>query len=182
MLHKQGDANMKRKTAQRNGSAILWAVLVMLMISLISAGIILVDRMYYMREQEENNRVQAKFYAESAITLVQQDILKEGTVTDEATGATYQSIFVSDGNTAETFTISLPDAGNWECTVTVNHSVVNDSETDANKRRLSGEIYLTARITRNTAGSGEKELSEVCGKLSVPANATQWRWDGYYQL
>ena len=163
---------MKRKTAQRNGTAILWAVLVMLMISLISAGIILV----------ENNRVQAKFYAESAITLVQQDILKEGTVTDEATGATYQSIFVSDGNTAETFTISLPDAENWECTVTVNHSVVNDSETDANKRRLSGEIYLTARITRNTAGSGEKELSEVCGKLSVPASATQWRWDGYYQL
>ena len=108
MLHKQGDANMKRKTAQRNGAAILWAVLVMLMISLISAGIILVDRMYYMREQEENNRVQAKFYAESAITLVQQDILKEGTVTDETTGATYQSIFVSDGNTAETFTISLP--------------------------------------------------------------------------
>ena len=88
MLHKQGDANMKRKTAQRNGTAILWAVLVMLMISLISAGIILVDRMYYMREQEENNRVQAKFYAESAITLVQQDILKEGTVTDETTGAT----------------------------------------------------------------------------------------------
>lgn len=44
---------MKRKTAQRNGSAILWAVLVMLMISLISAGIILVDRMYFMREQEE---------------------------------------------------------------------------------------------------------------------------------
>ena len=76
MLHEQGDANMKRKTAQRNGAAILWAVLVMLMISLISAGIILVDRMYYMREQEENNRVQAKFYAESAITLVQQDILK----------------------------------------------------------------------------------------------------------
>ena len=161
---------MKRKTAQRNGAAILWAVLVMLMISLISAGIILVDRMYYMREQEENNRVQAKFYAESAITLVQQDILKEGTVTDETTGATYQSIFVSDGNTAETFTISLPDAGNWKCTVTVNHSVVNDSETDA------------AKVTRNTAGSGEKELSEVCGKLSVPANATQWRWDGYYQL
>lgn len=159
---------MKRKTAQRNGAAILWAVLVMLMISLISAGIILVDRMYYMREQEENNRVQAKFYAESAITLVQQDILKEGTVTDETT--------------AETFTISLPDAGNWKCTVTVNHSVVNDSETDANKRRLSGEIYLTAKVTRNTAGSGEKELSEVCGKLSVPANATQWRWDGYYQL
>ena len=143
---------MKRKTAQRNGAAILWAVLVMLMISLISAGIILVDRMYYMREQEENNRVQAKFYAESAITLVQQDILKEGTVTDETTGATYQSIFVSDGNT------------------------------DANKRRLSGEIYLTAKVTRNTAGSGEKELSEVCGKLSVPANAIQWRWDGYYQL
>lgn len=27
----------------------------MLMISLISAGIILVDRMYFMREQEENN-------------------------------------------------------------------------------------------------------------------------------
>ena len=118
MLHKQGDANMKRKTAQRNGAAILWAVLVMLMISLISAGIILVDRMYYMREQEENNRVQAKFYAEFAITLVQQDILKEGTVTDETTGATYQSIFVSDGNTAETFTISLPDAGNWKCTGT----------------------------------------------------------------
>ena len=70
----------------------------------------------------------------------------------------------------------------FRSTVTVNHSVVNDSETDANKRRLSGEIYLTARITRNTAGSGEKELSEVCGKLSVPANATQWRWDGYYQL
>lgn len=103
-------------------------------------------------------------------------------MTDEATGATYQSIFVSDGNTAETFTISLPDAGNWKCTVTVNHSVVNDSETDANKRRLSGEIYLTAKVTRNTAGSGEKELSEICGKLSVPANATQWRWDGYYQL
>ena len=104
--------------------------------------------------------------------MVQQDILKEGTVTDETTGATYQSIFVSDGNTAETFTISLPDAGNWKCTVTVNHSVVNDSETDANKRRLSGEIYLTAKVTRNTAGSGEKELSEVCGKLSVPVFAT----------
>lgn len=84
---------MKRKTAQRNGAAILWAVLVMLMISLISAGIILVDRMYYMREQEENNRVQAKFYAESAITLVQQDILKEGTVTDETTGGNLSEYF-----------------------------------------------------------------------------------------
>lgn len=49
----------------------------MLMISLISAGIILVDRMYFMREQEENNRLQAKFYAESAIELVQSDICKE---------------------------------------------------------------------------------------------------------
>ena len=140
----------------------------MLMISLISAGIILVDRMYYMREQEENNRVQAKFYAESAITLVQQDILKEGTVTDETTGATYQSIFVSDGNTAETFTISLPDAGNWKCTVTVNHSVVNDSETDASKRRLSGEIYLTAKVTRNTAGSGERNCQKFVESCQFP--------------
>ena len=79
---------MKRKTAQRNGSAILWAVLVMLMISLISAGIILVDRMYFMREQEENNRLQAKFYAESAIELVQSDICKEGTALTAGTDGT----------------------------------------------------------------------------------------------
>ncbi|MFR0949967.1 MAG: hypothetical protein ACLSFT_05090 [Ruminococcus callidus] len=106
-----------------------------------------------------------------------RDILKRHSE-DETTGATYQSI-VSDGNTAKPY--DLTPMRETE-TATVNHSVVNDSETDANKRRLSGEIYLTAKVTRNTAGSGEKELSEVCGKLSVPANATQWRWDGYYQL
>ena len=143
---------MKRKTAQRNGSAILWAVLVMLMISLISAGIILVDRMYFMREQEENNRLQAKFYAESAIELVQSDICKEGTALTDGTDGTYTSMYVSAGNTAETFTISFPDAANWTCTVTVNHSVVNDSESDVNTKRLSGEIYLPAKVTRNTSG------------------------------
>ena len=65
---------MKRKTAQRNGSAILWAVLVMLMISLISAGIILVDRLLFMREQEYNNRRHANFDAESSIVHVQAEI------------------------------------------------------------------------------------------------------------
>ena len=171
---------MKRKTAQRNGSAILWAVLVMLMISLISAGIILVDRMYFMREQEENNRLQAKFYAESAIELVQSDICKEGTALTDGTDGTYTSMYVSAGNTAETFTISFPGAANWTCTVTVNHSVVNDSESDVNKKRLSGEIYLTAKVTRNTSGGGEKELSEVCAKLAVKNNT--WQLIGFYHL
>ena len=89
-------------------------------------------------------------------------------------------MYVSAGNTAETFTISFPDAANWTCTVTVNHSVVNDSESDVNKKRLSGEIYLTAKVTRNTSGGGEKELSEVCAKLAVKNNI--WQLIGFYHL
>ncbi|MFR6495364.1 MAG: hypothetical protein ACLUOF_02225 [Ruminococcus sp.] len=131
---------MKRKTAQRNGSAILWAVLVMLMISLISAGIILVDRMYFMREQERKQSSPGEVLCESAIELVQSDICKEGTALTDGTDGTYTSMYVSAGNTAETFTISFPDAANWTCTVTVNHSVVNDSESDVNKKRLSGDL------------------------------------------
>ncbi len=174
---------MKCKTAQRNGSAILWAVLVMLMISLISAGVILVDRMYFMREQEENNRLQAKFYAESAIELVQSDICKEGQEEKDASGnpVTYQSVYVSESNTAVTYTILFPDAENWTCTVTVNHSVVNPSSP-----RTTGEIYLTAKVTRKTTGKDkdnntiEKELAEVCAKMK--AESGSWQPAVYYHL
>lgn len=182
---------MKCKTAQRNGSAILWAVLVMLMISLISAGIILVDRMYFMREQEENNRLQAKLYAESAIELVQSDICKEGQEEKDEAGnpktdasgnpVTYQSVYVSESNTAVTYTISFPDAGNWTCTVTVNHSVVNLSSP-----RTTGEIYLTAKVTRKTTGkdkngsTAEKELAEICAKMKAESGI--WQPAVYYHL
>ena len=56
----------------------LWAVLVMLMISLISSGVIFLGRAYYMQERKENYRIQAKLYAESAIDLIQTDICENG--------------------------------------------------------------------------------------------------------
>lgn len=157
----------------------------MLMISLISTGIIFIDRAYYVREQEENYRCQAKFYAESAIELVQTDICKEGTG-DPA----YQSMYVSAENSTKTFYLTFPDAENWTCSVTVNHSVVltanNDSPTpeEVKKARESGEIYLTAKVTRGTTNGGTKELSEVCAKMKYndAEGSKGWEFVGYYNL
>ena len=52
----------------------LWAVLVMLMISLISSGVIFLGRAYYMQERKENYRIQANLYAETAIDMILTDI------------------------------------------------------------------------------------------------------------
>ena len=158
---------MKRKTASRKGVAMLWAVLVMLMVALISSGIVIISRVYYLREQDENYQVQAKLYAESAIELIQSDIV--GGSTD----------YVSNSNNSQTVTVEFPDATNWTCYVTISHSVVDTSATDPCN---SGIIYLTAKVFRNTSGGGTKELSEICAKMEWNDTTSTWVFDGYYNL
>lgn len=177
---------MKKKFVSRKGSAMLWAVLVMLMISLISAGIIFINRIYFVREQEENNRYQAKLYAESAIELISDDIEKEGKLLDD--GTQYSSPYVSASNSTDTVKINFPGAENWTCTVTISHSVVElppsptPTEEEIRKARTSGEIYLTAKVTRSTTGGNELELAEVCAKMTNPTSTDIWNFDGYYNL
>lgn len=169
---------MKKKRVSFKGTAMLWAVLVMLMISLISAGIILISRVYYVREQEESNRYQAKLYAESAIELISADIQREGDVLED--GTSYQSPYVSTSNSTETVKIMFPNAENWTCTVTISHSVV-DTSTEASAR-ISGEIYLTAKVTRHTPGGNDLELAEVCAKMTNPTSTDRWSDKVYYNL
>lgn len=162
---------MKKNSQCRKGTAILWAVLVMLMISLLTAGIIFISRVYYLREQNENYKYQARLYAESAIELISGEI--------ETNGDT--SNFVSSTNSTQTVTITFPDAPNWTCIVTVNHSVVNTTDP-----KNSGKIYLTAKVTRNVPNSTKTlELSEVCARMTydktVGTNGA-WIFDGYYNL
>ncbi|MCD8220489.1 MAG: hypothetical protein LUC50_09355 [Ruminococcus sp.] len=164
---------MKTKTASRKGTAMLWAVLVMLMISLISGCIVFVDHIYYVREQEENYQVQAQLYAESAIELIRDDIIKEGQ--DDGSGTAYESPYVSADNTTETVEVQFPDASNWTCTVTISHSVV-----DSNHARTTGTIYLTAKVTRDTTGGENLTLAEVCAKIHCESGT--WTFDGYYAL
>lgn len=181
---------MKKKRVSFKGTAMLWAVLVMLMISLISAGIIFISRVYYVREQEESNRYQAKLYAESAIELISADIEKHKEPTDPSDPSTgYLSKFVSAVNSTETVTVVFPDAENWKCTVTISHSVVNipndPNLTEAQKNataRTSGEIYLTAKVTRHTPGGNALELAEVCAKMTNPTETETWTPAVYYTL
>ncbi|MGN1404179.1 MAG: hypothetical protein ACI4XB_07650 [Ruminococcus sp.] len=183
---------MKKKFVSRKGSAMLWAVLVMLMISLISAGIIFISRVYYVREQEESNRYQAKLYAQSAIALISDDIQLEG---KEKNGVNpYSSPYVSETNSTETVTVVFPEAENWTCTVTISHSVVDVpsgpssalTEEQIKKARTSGEIYLTAKVSRKTTGKNADnknimlELSEVCAKMQYKDGG--WKFLGYYNL
>lgn len=172
---------MKKKFVSRKGSAMLWAVLVMLMISLISAGIIFISRVYYVREQEESNRYQAKLYAQSAIALISADIEKHRELTDPSDPSTgYLSKYVSTSNSTETVTVVFPEAENWTCTVTISHSVVDTSSNEA--ARTSGEIYLTAKVTRRTPGGKNLELAEVCAKMTNPTGTDEWNFEGYYNL
>jgi hypothetical protein len=163
---------MKKNSQCRKGTAILWAVLVMLMISLLTAGIIFISRVYYLREQNENYKYQARLYAESAIELISGEI--------ETNGDT--SNFVSSTNSTQTVTITFPDAPNWTCIVTVNHSVVNTTDP-----KNSGKIYLTAKVTRHVPedkDGKEKtlELSEVCARMTYDKSHSKWIFDGYYNL
>lgn len=179
---------MKQKNMYRKGAAMLWAVLVMLMIAIISSGIIFVSRIYYVREQNENYQLQAQMYAESAIEIIGDDIVHHQTDDD-------YSKYVSADNSTRTYTFAFPDASNWNCTVTVSHSVVDmsevpeitgESEDDKKNRQMlsqkkSGQIYLTARVTRRTSG-GKVQLAEVCAKMSCDDSSKQWSFDGYYNL
>lgn len=155
---------MKLKSKMRKGVAMMWATLVVLMVTLLSAGILMVSRIYYMREQNANLSMQAQIYAESAIDIIQKDIVSGSTT------------YVSSSNSTQTVTVAFPDATTWDCTVTVSHSVV-----DEQKPTRSGIIYLTCNVSR-TATSGEAiQLSEVCAKLSCDRSGT-WAFDGYYNL
>lgn len=154
----------------------LWAVLVMLMISLISSGVIFLGRAYYMQERKENYRIQAKLYAESAIDLIQTDICKNGA----------SSAYVTSDNATKTYMITFPDAGNWDCVVTVNHSMVvtssgGDGTENPDASKNMGEIYLTAKVTRKTTGGKAEELAQVCAKLTN-YDGTGWVFAGYYHL
>lgn len=160
---------MRNKTANRKGAAMLWAVLVMLMISVISSGIIFIDHIYFSRERDENYQMQARLYAESAIELVADDIQN-----------TPDSIYVSSSNQSKTHTVEFPDADNWTCHITVSHSLVDTSSEETRKK--SGEIYLTANVTRTTSGGNQLELSEVCAKMSWNKISEQWEFEGYYNL
>ncbi len=144
----------------------LWAVLVMLMVALISTGIIIISRIYYLREQDENYQVQAQLYAESAIDLIQSDIVSGS------------DTYLSDSNNSQTVTVTFPDASNWTCYVTISHSVV---DTSSGTPENSGIIYLTAKVWRSTTSGSEKELSEVCAKMEY-TSSSGWKFVGYYNL
>lgn len=160
---------MKQKMTVRNGAAMLWAVLVMLMIAIISSGIILISRLYYVREQEENYQLQAQLYAESAVEIVSNDILS-GSLT-----------YLTENNVTKTYDIQFPDVTNWECVLTVSHSVVNMSEgVTAEEKKNSGEIYLTAKVSRETPGGKKLELASVCARMTYRNH--NWVFDGYYNL
>ena len=154
----------------KKGAALMWAVAAVLLIAIVSAGIVFVCRTYYMRERNESYRLQARFYAESAIELIADDIVLKGEASD----------YVSDGNTTHTVDIEFPDASNWKCQVAVHHSRVNLSSDDT--KRKSGDIYLTAKVTRPDGNGGQKELSEVCAKLTYDSTAGGWVFKGYYNM
>lgn len=156
---------MKQKSKMRKGVAMMWATLVVLMVSLLSAGILMISRIYYMREQNANLSMQAQIYAESAIDIIQKEIVSGS------------ENFVSTTNNTNTAQVTFPDLPNWDCTVTISHSVVNES-----KPAYSGIIYLTSNVSR-TSSSGEViQMAEVCAKLSYDDNANSWVFDGYYNL
>lgn len=158
---------MKRKPNEK-GAAIVWAIMSVLLISLTAAGLVFVGRTYYLREQEENHRIQAKLYAESAIELISGDIVANQS----------SSVYVSAGNTTKTVDVEFPDAANWDCVVSIHHSKVNLTE---GQQKLSGDIYLTARVTRNSSDGKAIELSEVCAKLTCTSGGS-WIFKGFYNL
>ncbi len=161
---------MKQAKNCRRGSAMLWSVMVMLMIAIIVSGIIMISRLYFTRERDENYQLQAQLYAESAVEIIRDDIV----------GNQELSAYVSDSNTTNTYTLEFPDASNWDCTVTVSHSVVNLSSDETKKK--SGQIYLTARVMRETSGGKKLEMAEVCAKMHFDDATNKWEFDGYYNL
>ncbi len=158
-----------KRTPNEKGAAIVWAIMSVLLISLTAAGLVFVSRTYYMREQEENHRIQARLYAESAIELIAGDI----TANQEG------SVYVSEDNTTRTVDVEFPDAANWDCTVSIHHSKVNLSTPETRKK--SGDIYLTARVTRESSDGKAIELSEVCARLVYQTGAG-WTFKGFYNL
>lgn len=164
---------MNNRSVNKNGAAMLWAVLSVLMITLVTAGIVFVSRTYYVREKDESMKMQAELYGQSAIELIAADIKanKEN------------SRFVSDDNTTNIVKAEFTDAPNWTCNVAINHSLVNQSESDANASetaRKSGEIYLTAKVSRKGKNGKTIELAEVCAKLKYEND--KWEFIGYYNL
>lgn len=164
---------MNNRSANKNGAAMLWAVLSVLMISIITAGIVFISRTYYVREQNESLKMQAELYGQSAIELIAGDILTNNE----------NSRFVSADNTTKIVEAKFSDASNWKCMVAINHSLVNQSDSsipaadaDLNAKK-SGEIYLTAKVSHKEKNN---ELAEVCAKLVYRNN--QWEFDGYYNL
>lgn len=164
---------MNIRSANKNGAAMLWAVLSVLMISIITAGIIFISRTYYVREQNESLKMQAELYGQSAIELIAADIVNNKE----------NSRFVSSDNTTKIVEAEFSDASNWICMVAINHSLVNQSgvgisEEDAVlNAKKSGEIYLTAKVSHKEKNN---ELAEVCAKLVYRNN--KWEFDGYYNL
>ena len=165
---------MKATGANKKGAAMLWAVLSVLMITLVTAGIVFISRTYYVRERTESQKMQAELYAQSAINIIQDNIVEKQE----------DSPYVSDNNTTQTVTVEFPGAENWRCTVAINHSLVNTYDESADKSTIakkSGEIYLTAKVTRQGGASGKPiELAEVCAKLSCSTGS--WIFSGYYNL
>ncbi|MGN0631867.1 MAG: hypothetical protein ACI4JN_11115 [Ruminococcus sp.] len=167
---------MNNRSANKNGAAMLWAVLSVLMISIITAGIVFISRTYYAREKDESLKMQAEFYGQSAIELIAGDI--------EANNES--SRFVSADNSTKVVEAEFSDAANWTCKVAINHSLVNQSEADADpttavlNAKKSGEIYLTAKVLRKGKSGKTIELAEVCAKLKYEND--KWVFKGYYNL
>lgn len=167
---------MNNRSANKNGAAMLWAVLSVLMISIITAGIVFISRTYYVREQNESLKMQAEFYGQSAIELIAGDI--------EANNE--NSRFVSADNSTKVVEAEFSDAANWTCKVAINHSLVNQSDSSIPaadavlNAKKSGEIYLTAKVSRKGKSGKTIELAEVCAKLVYRNN--KWEFDGYYNL
>lgn len=161
---------MKSRSANKNGSAMLWAVLSVLMISIITAGVIFISRTYYARERDESFKMQAEFYGQSAIELIANDIEQNNE----------SSTYVSADNTTQIVEAKFDEAPNWTCMVTINHSLVNMSSAEDAKK--SGEIYLTAKVTRHSQSGKTIELAEVCAKLVCNNTTKKWEFVGYYNL
>lgn len=184
---------MKKRTSNYKGVAMIWAVLVILIISLVSAGIILVCQIYYQREKNACNELQAQFYAESAVTIIENDILNTHGYTDEDGNelTNYSSSeYLSTTNSRDVYTLDFPDVSNWTVQVTVNHSCLDssvevpaDDATDEKKKEYqmdqknTGVLYLTGTVTR----SDGEVLGEACLKMKFSETAG-WQAIGWYKL
>lgn len=202
---------MKRKSVSRKGVAMLWAVLVILMVAMLSAGIIMVCRAYYSRELDENYRVQAQLLAEDAIELVSSQIEAGYTNEDDSVNEIYQDL-VSDVDGTYTIDVDFEEDSNWDCKVTISHSGVNEyeyvddeeeaeeileeiedelleddedeEETEETTDEYAGDagvIYLTARVSRENS-STESDTELAEVCAKMVYSDDEWIFAGYYNL